>query len=65
MYHTVGLKVDGIFVIVRWGRGGQWAVEDWTAIVQVAAGGSTVGAKPDGSVVTTGAEVGLAKGDLL
>ena len=62
----MGLKSDGTVVAVGWNDHGQCNVGDWTGIVQVAAGGyHTIGLKSDGTVVAAGAEVELAKWNLL
>jgi hypothetical protein len=55
IWHTLGLKSDGIVVSVGYNPDGQCDVGDWTHIVQVAAGeGHTVGLKSDGTVVAVG-----------
>jgi len=66
---TVGLKSDGTVVAVGWNYVRPRNVGRWTDIVQVAAGGMffvghTVGVKTNGTVVTAGPEIELAKWNL-
>jgi uncharacterized repeat protein (TIGR02543 family) len=61
----LGLEADGTVVSVGNDAGGQSAINDWTDIIQAAAGEyHTVGLKADGSVVAAGPEIELAKWDL-
>jgi len=65
-WHTVGLKSDGTVVATGYDSYGQCNVDGWMDIIQVAAGGwCTLGLKGDGTVVAAGAEVELAKWNLL
>ena len=49
----MGLRTDGTVIAVGWNDYGQCDVDNWTDIVQVAAGGvHTVGLKVHGTVVT-------------
>ena len=51
----MGLKTDGTVVAVGYNEYGQCDVDDWTDIVQVAAGYiHTVGLRSDGTVVAVG-----------
>jgi hypothetical protein len=55
LLHTVGVKSDGTVVAVGDNRYGQCDVENWTEIIQVAAGNThTVGLKSGGMVVAEG-----------
>lgn len=53
--HGVGLKADGTVVAAGLDRYNECAVETWTGIIDIAAGGRhTVGLKADGTVIATG-----------
>jgi len=53
--HVVGLCSDGTVVAAGSNRAGQCSVEEWSNIVDIAAGGThTVGLRSDGTVVATG-----------
>ena len=57
--HIVGLKSDGTVVVSRYadnmyGGTTKTAVNEWTDIIAISAGYSTVGLKSDGTVVETG-----------
>ena len=61
----MGVKADNTVVAVGLNDEGQCDVDNWTDIIEVAAGNfHTVGLKADGTVVTAGLEVELAKWNL-
>jgi hypothetical protein len=61
----LGLNANGTVVAVGSDAGGQYAINSWTAITQVAAGEfHTVGRKADGTVAAAGPDIELAKWNL-
>ena len=58
----MGLNADGTLVAAGGAAGGQYVINSWTDITQVAAGSyHTVGLKADGTVVAAGPDIELAK----
>ena len=54
IYHSVYVRSDGKVVGVGRADNGRLALEDWTDIVAVSAGGHTVGLRTNGQVLATG-----------